>query len=79
MEELKIKIAELEALVKTALGLHENLLSFVISKHGKEEYMKHLKFIVDADGTSKEAKAVALEVLRQNALWSDELLSGPKQ
>lgn len=60
-------------------GQIELIMSLLAKKVGKQEFMDHLRFAVSSPGFGKEAKYAAAEILRQDALWPHESLSGLKQ
>lgn len=75
-EELVINsLAKLEVLQ----GNMELLMSFVITKTSKEEFIEHLRFVVNSPCFGKEAKQAAHEMLRQDGLWTHDMLEGVKQ
>lgn len=71
MTDLAKKIMEFEIKLSIFQGQQENVLGFIALKHGKKEFMDHLKFIVKSNTAGKWAKLAAAEMLRQDNLWGD--------
>lgn len=69
----------LEAKNVTQQGQIEIVMSLLAKHTGRDEFVSHLKFVAEHPNFGKESKFAASEMLRQDVLWPQELLEGPKQ
>ena len=72
-------IVETKTKLMVQQGQIEILMGLLSSKVGKEEFINYLQFVADTQGFGKEAKFAATEMLRQDNLWTPDMLSGTKQ
>ena len=79
MENLLIKLTEIEQRIKSTQGMAEIILGFLSSIHGKEKILEYCKFVSESDQFSSEARSFAKEFLSQENLWGKVLESGLKQ
>lgn len=79
MENLIIKLTEIEQRSKSAQGMSEIVLGFLSSIYGKDKLLEYCKFVSESNQFSNEAIAFAKEFLSQENLWGKVLESGLKQ
>lgn len=72
-------IVRTETKLMVQQGQIEILMGLLSNKVGKDEFTNYLKFVVSNAGFGKEAKFAAAEMLRQDALWPAEQITGKKQ
>jgi len=79
MNEFETFIVETKTKLMVQQGQIEILMGLLSNKVGKDEFMNYLKVVTDNPGFGKEAKFAAAEMLRQDSLWTTDMLSGKKQ
>lgn len=79
-QSLEEIVATLECKVSWQQGMIELLLGLMASKFGEKEIDSFMKAVANSHNLfSPDAKSVATECVRQNTLWSRELLEEQKR
>lgn len=79
MNDLIIKIAELEAKLTTLQGQTELLFGYVGAKFGREDFLAYLKAVSESEEFFEGARQAARKILLDEERSRHAMRLGPKQ